>query len=104
MNAKGVYYGLVEAQNLRLKDDDQKELEDEKITGKRRKSNRELVRLSQKIEYDEMKRKSNHLFCLEKTVYRGRSMSIQHSAGNLMLIDEGEISKKANQTSEEVEV
>ena len=34
MNAKGVYYGLVEAQNLRLNDDDHKELE-EKTSGKR---------------------------------------------------------------------
>ncbi len=32
MNAKGGYYGLVEAQNLRGKGDDQKELEDDEIT------------------------------------------------------------------------
>jgi hypothetical protein len=32
MNAKGVYYGLVEAQNLRMNGDDQKELEDEEIS------------------------------------------------------------------------
>ena len=29
MNAKGVYYGLVEAQNLHLKGDDEKELEED---------------------------------------------------------------------------
>ena len=33
MDAKGTYYGLVEAQNLRVKDDEQKELEDEDISG-----------------------------------------------------------------------
>jgi len=31
MNAKGGYYGLVEAQNLRMKGDDQKGLEDDEI-------------------------------------------------------------------------
>jgi hypothetical protein len=31
MDTRGVYYGLVEAQNLRMKDDDRKELEDDKI-------------------------------------------------------------------------
>jgi len=31
MNAKNVYYGLVEAQNLRMKGDDQKGLEDDEI-------------------------------------------------------------------------
>ena len=29
MNAKGVYYGLVEAQNLRRQEKDQKKLEDD---------------------------------------------------------------------------
>jgi hypothetical protein len=32
MNARGVYYGLVEAQNLRGKSNDQKELEDDEIS------------------------------------------------------------------------
>ena len=32
MNTKGVYYGLVEAQNLRMKGDDQKEFEDAEIS------------------------------------------------------------------------
>lgn len=31
MNSKGVYYGLVEAQNLRMNGDDQKEIEDDEI-------------------------------------------------------------------------
>lgn len=34
MNAKGVYYGLVEAQNLRLKDDHGKEQDDDDISSK----------------------------------------------------------------------
>ncbi len=32
INARGVYYGLVEAQNLRGKSNDQKELEDDEIS------------------------------------------------------------------------
>lgn len=39
MNARGIYYGLVEAQNLRLQNNDHKELEndeDEKITSMRK--------------------------------------------------------------------
>lgn len=33
MDARGAYYGLVEAQNLRVKSDDQKEIGEEEITG-----------------------------------------------------------------------
>ena len=44
MNAKGVYYGLVEAQNLRLKDDDGKEEEDEDMSSKELESNQETIR------------------------------------------------------------
>jgi hypothetical protein len=32
MNARGVYYGLVEAQNLRMKSGDQTELDDDDIS------------------------------------------------------------------------
>lgn len=39
MNAGGVYHGLVEAQNLRLKGDDQKELEDDEVSSKIRSVN-----------------------------------------------------------------
>jgi hypothetical protein len=36
MNARGIYYGLVEAQNLRTKGDDQKEPEDDEISSMKR--------------------------------------------------------------------
>jgi hypothetical protein len=36
MDAKGVYYGLVEAQNLHMKSDNQKELEDDEMSSMRK--------------------------------------------------------------------
>jgi hypothetical protein len=36
MDAKGVYYGLVEAQNLHMKSDNQKEVEDDDMSSMRK--------------------------------------------------------------------
>ena len=36
MEAKGVYHGLREAQNLRMNNDDQKELEEDEISSMRK--------------------------------------------------------------------
>ena len=97
MNAKGVYYGLVEAQNLRVKDDDSKEIEDDQATGMMPWSHCRDCSILKIVRFI-----ISTLILDIPDFYRVRSLSEHQSHGNEVSIDgKDEITKK---TDEEPEV
>ena len=86
MDAKGVYYGLVEAQNLRLKEEDQNEVEEDEKGGM----------MSQSDIF-----KMNHIVILEiPAVSRVRSFSERQSHASDVSSDNKEMDEKTDETTE----
>ena len=91
MEANGVYYGLVEAQNLRMKDEDQNKLEEDDTSGSMRQAY--VVQVNRVFSFLEIPAFS-----------RMRSLSEPRPHGNEASTDDKQTDKKIDKKDETVEV